>query len=62
MTNSCNSVWKKSVSRSTRFEKSHAVDEWKMQAEPLHGVEQDREVCVKVESVELLWGQDFERT
>ena len=33
------------------FKKSHAVDAKKMQAEPLHGVEQDMEVCVKVESV-----------
>ena len=27
------------------------MDAKKMQAEPLHGVEQDMEVCVKVESV-----------
>ena len=33
------------------LKKSHAMDTKKMLAEPLHAVEQGREVCVKVESV-----------
>ena len=38
------------------LKKNHAMDTKKMQAEPLHGVEQDRELCVNVECVLPLLG------